>query len=139
VADRAAGYNIPGRTVEGNDLITVYEAAHDAIAHARSGRGPILLECLTYRWRQHCELDERFIYRNEREVEEWKKKCPIARFKQRLLDQGIFTEETAEAIDVRVQDEMDAAVEFARQSPFPELREALDDIYLGRNTAGEAI
>ncbi|MFH0963483.1 MAG: thiamine pyrophosphate-dependent dehydrogenase E1 component subunit alpha [Planctomycetota bacterium] len=136
VADRAAGYNIPGRTVDGNDLLAVHEAAREAIERARDGAGPMILECLTYRWRQHCELDERFIYRTEEEVRRWMEKCPIKRFAEYLLRRDVLTEERAREIDREVQSRVDAAVEFARQSPFPDPSEALEEIYLGRDEEG---
>ena len=136
VADRAAGYNIPGRTVDGNDLVTVYEAAAEAIGRARNGEGPSLLECTTYRWRQHCELDQRFVYRTEQEVERWKEKCPIKRFRERLLRENVLTDEAIDRIDSAAQSRADEAVAFARSSPFPELAEAGEDIYLGRDRNG---
>jgi acetoin:2,6-dichlorophenolindophenol oxidoreductase subunit alpha len=136
VADRAAGYNIPGWTVDGNDLLAVYIAASEAVQHARDGKGPCLLECTTYRWRQHCELDEAFIYRRKEEVDEWKIKCPIRRIENYMQEKGIVSKQLLEKINENVQSKVDEAVEYARKSIFPELEEALKDIYLGRDKDG---
>ena len=139
VADRAAGYRIPGVTVDGNDIAAVFDSAGEAIARARSGGGPTLLECLTYRWRQHCELDERFVYRPEAEVEAWKAKCPIRRLAQELTRRCNVTPAKLDRLQANVEAAVEEAVEFARQSPFPELNEALDDIYLGRDQDGRPL
>jgi pyruvate dehydrogenase E1 component alpha subunit len=79
IAERGAAYGMPSAEVDGNDLIAVYEAVHEAVKRARKGLGPTLLECVTYRWRGHFEGDV-LHYRTEKEVEEWKKKDPISKF-----------------------------------------------------------
>ena len=136
VSERAVAYNIPGVTIDGNDVVAVYQAANEAIAKVRDGCGPSLLECKTYRWRQHCELDEEFAYRTKEEVAKWKKKCPIKRLENDLLQKGILSKGKIEEINGAIQPRVDEAVEFARESPFPETREALEDIYLGRDENG---
>jgi pyruvate dehydrogenase E1 component alpha subunit len=128
IADRAVAYSIPGRIVDGNDVIAVYETVEEAVKRAREGGGPTLIECKTYRWRGHWEGDPQK-YRDPREVEEWIKKCPINRFATYLKEKGIHTEEELEKIDEGVKNEVDEAIQFAEKSPFPGPEEALEDVY----------
>ena len=97
VAARAAAYNIPGLVVDGNDVLAVYEAVQEAVKRARSGEGPTLIECKTYRYRGHFEGDPT-VYRSDEEVEEWRKKDPIPRFEATLSQMGIMTEEQMEKV-----------------------------------------
>ena len=127
-AERGAAYGIPGVVVDGMDVMAVYEAAGEAVAHARQGRGPSILEGLCYRYRGHFEGDAE-PYRTPQEVEEWRKKDPIPKFRQRLIQQGLFTEAEVAAIDQQVAAEVKAAEDFARSSPFPEPREALEHVF----------
>src|SRR5205085_6183894 len=92
VASRGAVYGMPGIDVDGNDVRAVHEAAAEAVRRARSGRGPTLLECRTYRTRPHAEGMGDFTYRTREEVEEWKTRCPIARLRQTLLEEEHTTE-----------------------------------------------
>lgn len=117
VAERAAAYGIPGRQVDGNDVLAVRQAAAEAVARARAGEGPSLLECLTYRWRGHYEGDPE-TYRSPDEVEEWRNRCPIARLRAHLLEQGVEAG-VLDEIEVQVASEVEAAVEEAQGSPFP--------------------
>lgn len=128
IADRASSYGIPGLAIDGNDVIAVYEAVRESIARARRGDGPTLIECKTYRWRTHFE-GEPDTYRPPEEVEAWKKREPIAPFRRQLIDQGVITAQEADAIEQDVKDEVEAAIEFARQSPLPDLAIAMEDIY----------
>lgn len=128
-ADRAAAYDMPGVQVDGMDVMAVYEAAGEAVARARRGEGPSLIECLCYRFRGHFEGDPQF-YKPEGEEEEWRKKDPIPRFKQQLIEQGVFTEEEANRIQEEVAAAIEEAVSFARQSPYPEPEEALQHVFL---------
>src|SRR5436190_1446114 len=89
VANRGAAYGMPGVAVDGNDVLAVYAAAAEAIARARSGGGPTLIEAKTYRTRPHAEGMGDFTYRSREEVEEWKTRCPILQLKQRLLEQKV--------------------------------------------------
>ena len=127
-AERAAAYGIPGVVVDGMDVMAVYEAAGEAIARARRGDGPSIIEGLCYRYRGHFEGDGE-PYRKPEEVEDWKKKDPIPKFRQRLMQQGLITEEEAAAIDREIAAEVKAAEEFARNSPFPEPQEALEHVF----------
>lgn len=133
VADRAAAYGIPGVTVDGNDVVAVYEAAAQAIERARKGEGPTLLECITWRHRGHWEGDpdlKQFIYRDPKEYEEWLKKDPIPRFVKLLKDKKIASQAQIDAIDSEIQKELEAAVKFAEDSPVPKISSLLEDVYV---------
>ena len=128
LADRAAAYGIPGITVDGNDVLAVYEAVGEAVARARKGEGPTLVECKTYRYRGHFEGDQQ-TYKTKSEVEEWMKRDPIPRFKKKLIEKGVLTEREANEIDQAMLKELDDAVKFTQESPFPDPEEALEDVY----------
>lgn len=128
IADRATAYGIPGVSVDGNDLMAVFEAGQEAIKRARNGDGPTLIECKTYRHRGHFEGDAQ-VYRSPDEIQAWKQKDPIERIKKRLVEMGVLTE----ADDGRIKDEVtkviQGGVEFARSSDFPDVTELLTDVY----------
>ena len=128
IASRATAYDIPGVIVDGNDVIAVYEAAVEAVSRARQSKGPTLLECKTYRVRGHFEGDP-LSYRDEQEAREWLKRDPIKQHETRLLEMGIFSSEDIEEIDSKIKKELDEAVRFAEESPFPETVELLADVY----------
>lgn len=128
IADRAKGYDIPGVIVDGNDVEAVYDAVATAAARARKGEGPTLIECKTYRWRTHYEV-EPDSYRTPEEVARWKAKCPVKCYADKLLEQGIATQQDLDAIAQEVEDEMNAAIEYAEKSPEPDVLEALQDVY----------
>ncbi len=128
VADRAAAYGIPGVVVDGNDVMAVYEAAREAVEGARSGKGPTLMECKTYRHKGHSRFDPA-TYRPKEEVEEWLKRDSIVRFRTRLLDMRTLTEEEADKIEQEVVAAVDDAVDFALESPYPAPDEALEHVY----------
>lgn len=128
IADRAAAYDIPGFVVDGNDVIAVYEAAGEAIQRARAGEGPALIECKTYRYRGHFEGDP-MIYRTREEEEMWKAKDPIPRFEAKLKEMGILTDAQAREINERILAEVEEAVRFAEESPWPAPEEVLEDVY----------
>ncbi len=129
LSDRASSYGIPDVTVDGNDVMAVYEAVGEAVARARKGEGPTLVECKTYRWHGHYEGDPQ-TYKPKEEIEEWKMKDPIPVFRKRLLEMKVLTEREAEKIDREVNDEIDRAVKFAEESPFPTPEEALEDVFV---------
>src|SRR6202012_4150068 len=89
VAARAASYGIAGSEADGNDVLAVAEAARDAVARARNGEGPTLIECRTYRTRPHAEGMGDFGYRTREEVDGWKGRCPIARLRRAITDEGM--------------------------------------------------
>ncbi|MBW6487298.1 MAG: thiamine pyrophosphate-dependent dehydrogenase E1 component subunit alpha [Syntrophobacterales bacterium] len=129
IAARAAGYNIPGVTVDGNDLLAVHEAAGQAVERARRGEGPTLLENKTYRRRGHFEGDPQK-YRTQAEVAEWEKKDPLLRFASILKKKKLLTGEMEKEIRKQVDDELTEAVAFAEQSEWPAPEEALEDMFV---------
>lgn len=128
VADRGVAYNVPGIVVDGNDVFAVYEAAEEAIKRAREGKGPTLIECKTYRHRGHFEGDP-CVYKPTEEQEEWLAKDPIPRFEKYLVENEILTEEKLKEVQNKVENQIDEAVDFANNSPYPELESVLEDVY----------
>ena len=128
VADRAGAYGIPGVVVDGNDVMAVTEAAAEAIARARRGEGPSLIECKTWRWRGHFEGDPG-AYKDSAEQAEWLQKDPIPRFARKLTELKYATQEELEQIKAKVDRQIEAAVEFANTSPDPSPEDALTDVY----------
>ncbi len=120
VSDRAAAYGMKGATVDGNDLLAVYQTAHWAIDEARRGHGPTLLEAKTYRIVPHSSDDDDRRYRTRKEVEEWAKRDPVDRYERYLLEQKILTREEAEKVRQRIDEEIAEAVAWAEQQPDPE-------------------
>jgi pyruvate dehydrogenase E1 component alpha subunit len=129
VADRAVAYGIPGVVVDGNDVMAVYEAAREAVERARSGKGPTLMECKTYRHKGHSRFDPA-TYRPKEEVEEWLKRNPITRFRAKLLEMKTLTEEEADKIEQEVVAAVEDAVKFALESPYPAPEEALEHVHI---------
>jgi TPP-dependent pyruvate/acetoin dehydrogenase alpha subunit len=125
---RAKAYGMPGITVDGNDVIAVYEAVRQAARRARRGLGPSLVEARTYRLSGHL-FDDPGHYRPKEEVEKQWSKCPILRFKARLKSEGILGEREAERLEHEVEEEAEKAADFARKSPYPEAEEAFTDIF----------
>jgi len=130
VADRAPAYGIQGMIVDGMDVTAVHEATEEAAKKAREGNGPILLECKTYRYLGHEEGDPWATYRSEAEVEEWKKKDAIQKFRNNLIEKGIVTETEACCIESEVQNLLEDAVTFAEKSPWPKPEEALKNVFV---------
>jgi pyruvate dehydrogenase E1 component alpha subunit len=128
VADRAVAYGIPGVSVDGNDVSAVYEASKTAVDRARDGRGPTLIECKTYRHKGHSRVDPAK-YRPKQEVEEWLIKDPIKRFKEMLMQTNTLKAIEIQKIERDVLAEIEEAVKFAVESPFPAPEEALEDVY----------
>ncbi len=120
IAARAAGYGMPGVQVDGNDVLAVHEAAGRAVQRARTGGGPTLIECLTYRLRPHCEGMQDFGYRTREEVEQWKGRCPIVHLRKLLISKRTATEAELNEIDAEVKALIADAVRFAEQSPLPD-------------------
>ncbi len=128
VALRAQGYGMPGEVVDGNDVIAVRNAAARAIARARSGEGPTLLELKTYRWGGHFEGDPRK-YRTRAEEAEWKARCPVARFRDVLLDRHGLDEVNVRKVEEETAAEVAEAITFALESPLPVPETALSKVY----------
>lgn len=129
VGRRAANYGMPGFEVDGNDVLSVYETARQAVARARSGEGPTLIECKTYRTRAHAEGMGDFTYRTRDDVDQWKRRCPIATFKQKLLSEFGIAEDQLQEIETDVAAMVAAARQFAEASPMPESSSASTYIY----------
>ena len=128
VADRAVAYSMPGVIVDGNDLPGVHSVMAQAVARARAGEGPSLVECKTYRTRGHSRSD-RNLYRTKEEIEEWKARCPIERLKAELTATGRIGADVLDAITARVNDEIAAAVVFAQESEAPDPSQLAEDVY----------
>ena len=129
ICKRAAGYNMPGIQVDGNDILAVKKTAEKAIKRARAGEGPTLIENKTYRIRGHFEGDPQK-YRTEVEVKTWQdKNDPITRFSEMLFKKKAITKKREKEIWDEVEAELKEAVAFADESPFPEPEEALEDLY----------
>ena len=128
VASKAAAYGLPGVEVDGNDVLAVYAAAKEAVQRARDGEGPTLLECKTYRIRPHSEGMRDTGYRTREEIEEWKGQDPIKRLQERLLSEGLATQEKLDQIDSEVQVIVAEAHEFALNSPFPDPESVTDHV-----------
>jgi 2-oxoisovalerate dehydrogenase E1 component len=129
VAGRAAAYGLSGIEVDGNDVLAVSDAAGEAVSRARAGLGPTLLECRTYRTRPHAEGMGDFGYRTREEVDGWKGRCPIARFRKALFDEGLADSDQLDAIDAEIAEQVAEAVRFAEGSPWPEPSTAAIHVY----------
>jgi len=130
ISARAAGYGIPGVTVDGNDVLAVREAADVAVARARAGKGATFIENKTYRFRGHYEGDPQK-YRSKKEVAEWeKKKDPIKRCEKMLMKDKILTQKEKRQIWNEIKAEVDEAVVYAQQSPLPKPEEAMEDLFV---------
>ena len=129
VASRGAGYGIPGVEVDGNDVIAVTKAAGEAVERARTGGGPTLLECKTYRTRPHSEGMGDYTYRTREEVGAWRERCPIKRLRAELLKTNIATDADMDAIDAEIQAEVAEASQSAEQARLPEATAATTHVY----------
>ena len=129
VANRGPAYGLPAVAVDGNDVLAVYAAAREAVERARSGGGPTLIECRTYRTRSHAEGMRDVGYRTRDEVDAWKAKDPIQRFKEHLLSLSGIPAADLESVEAAVQAEVEEAAEFAKNSPWPDPATAHQHIY----------
>jgi pyruvate dehydrogenase E1 component alpha subunit len=127
IADRASAYGIPGKVIDGTDVLAVHEAVGAAVARAREGEGPSIVEGKTYRWYGHYTGDLQ-TYRSNEEIEELKNHDPITRLEKYLID-GILTEKDTVEINRKIAEEIEEAVRFAQESPFPEPDEVFEDVY----------
>lgn len=128
IADRAAAYNLPGVMVDGNDILAVYEATLEAVERARGGEGPSLIEGKTYRWKGHSKSDQER-YRKKGEVEAWKERCPIRRFRARLINEKVIDEAEADRMAEEAKRLIEEAVAFAEASPEPSVETILEGVY----------
>ncbi|MBM3958221.1 MAG: thiamine pyrophosphate-dependent dehydrogenase E1 component subunit alpha [SAR202 cluster bacterium] len=130
IADRAAGYGIPGVVVDGMDVFAVFEAAGEAVRRARAGEGPTLLELKTYRYHGHYHADDPLKYRLKEEEDLWRKRDPIPNFEQRVTQQKQMTAAELAAIRKAIDAEIEGAVKFALESPLPPVEELYTDVYV---------
>ena len=129
-SERAKGYGIPGVSVDGEDVIAVYEVAKEAVERARRGEGPSLIEVKVSRLLGHFEGDAQ-LYRSKEDFEIAKRKDPIPKFENTLLDKNILTEDDVKNIKEDIQKEIQEVMEFARNSPYPDPKEALENVFAG--------
>jgi pyruvate dehydrogenase E1 component alpha subunit len=115
LAQKALAYGMPGVQVDGNDILAVYVAAQEAVERARSGDGPTLIECVTYRMAVHTTADDPKRYRSDEEVEQWKKRDPITRFQNYLMNKGVLTKDKTAALDAEVAEEIQSAIDLAEE------------------------
>ena len=134
VSDRAAGYNMPGINVDGMDVFAVYDAAGQAVARARAGEGPSLLECRTYRFYGHTVFDNPLSYRTKEEEDRWRARDPLKLFREAVLPLGEITLEELDQIDAEAAQLMEDAIKFADESPLPDPLEIYDDVYVSYPT-----
>ncbi len=128
ISQRAAGYGMRGVTVDGNDVLEVYDAATEAVKRARAAEGPTLLECKTYRWKGHSKSDQER-YRTKEEIEAWKEKDPIKRFRETLVSEGVISEGEAKQIEEEASQTIAEALEYAMASPEPSVDTILEGVY----------
>ena len=126
---RASAYGIPGHFIEdGNDIVAVYEKMQEAVEYVRNGNGPVLVESLTYRWFGHSTSDPGK-YRTKEEVDSWKKKDPIVKFRSYLVDNNLATAQELDELDVQSKTAVEDAVKFALNSPEPSYESAFEDVF----------
>jgi len=128
ISVRATSYNIPGYTVDGNDVLAIDEVFAKAVARAKAGDGPTLIECKTYRWLGHWTGDPQ-VYRSREEVEAWKEKDPIRRLREYMIGDKIATAKELDAIEAKSKADVDVAAEFALSSPEPDPATVTDDVF----------
>lgn len=132
LAVRAQGYGIPGYTIDGNNPLEVYDYTVKAMERARAGEGPTLLECVTWRHRGHWEGDpdnREFKYRKREEHEAWMKRDPIPATRKMMIEEGLCTAAELDQLEREVDDRVEAAAQFAKDSPWPDVSETFTDVY----------
>lgn len=137
-ACRAQGYGFPGLRLDGNDILAVYEAVQGAVVRARAGQGPTLLECVTYRYRNHCERERPEAYRDPAEIEVWRAKDPIARMRSHLIARECLNKALEREISASVEAEILESITYAEESPFPDPSEVEDCVYAANSNGAAA-
>lgn len=128
-ADKACGLGLPGIEVDGTQMFEVYEAVEEAVANARQGKGPAVIEAKMYRLTPHSSDDDDRSYRTREEVEEHKKKDPLILTKNQFIEQGLMTEEEYDELETKAKKKVDEAVDEATKAPYPEGKEAATPVY----------
>jgi len=131
IFERAKSYGMPGIRVDGNNVLDVFAATEKAVVHARSGKGPTLIECRTYRYRAHVGPDCDFESgcRPKEELDNWLKRCPLKRFEKFLLGKAIVSKSELSKTSNKLKQEIEEAIAFGKRSPFPDVKELLEDVY----------
>ena len=131
LSQRSASYNIYGETVDGNDVLAIYEVMYNAINKIREGEGPMLIECKTYRWRGHHAGEPASLkYRDPKEVEAWIEKCPIRKLEKTIKEENILNQPEIDKIYFDIDKELDEAIEFAKNSPYPSIDSLYENLYV---------
>ena len=134
IADRAAAYNMPGTTVDGQDVVAVHLAASSAVDRARASKGPSLIECETYRYYGHHQSDDPLRYRTADEETRARDRDCIRRFREQVIAEQILTGEELDDIELRVRQQLDEAIQFAAESPVPEPSELYTNVHVTTNS-----
>ncbi len=129
VSERAAGYGMPGVTVDGTDPVAVLGVMQEAVERARRGEGPTLVETLVYRYTAHSSDDDDKTYRPAEEMQEERSHDPNKRFRARLIDEGVMSEDDANEIDARIKETVNDATDFAEKAPYPDVAELMLHVY----------
>jgi 2-oxoisovalerate dehydrogenase E1 component len=137
IASRAAAYGLPGVSVDGSDVLAMYQAAGDAVVRARAGDGPTLIEARTYRFRAHAEGMRESGYRSKEEMAAWRERDPIQLLGQRLVAEGLATDADLEKIADEVTKVIEEAVEYAENSPWPDPATVADHIFSEMTVGGQ--
>lgn len=136
ISDRASAFGIPVEVIDGNDVVAVWQATKSAVEHARNGGGPAFIEAKTYRIYGHLEAEKLFLgggpYRSEEEIESWRKKCPLKRFRNELLSSDTASEAEIDDIETRVHERVDEAVKFAQEGEPADENLVFDLMFLGQ-------
>jgi pyruvate dehydrogenase E1 component alpha subunit len=133
LAQKALAYGFPGIQVDGNDILAVYAAGKEAVERARSGKGPTMIECVTYRMKMHTTADDPKRYRSEEEVKKWEKRDPIIRFQKYLKERGLFSDEKIKDLEGKIEEEITKAVEKAEA----EMKKLTDPLYMFEHVYAE--
>ena len=128
IAQRAGAYGIPWELVDGNDVMAVFDVMNKAVAHVRAGNGPYFVEAQTYRYFGHSKSD-RNLYRSQEEIAAWREKDPILRFRTALREAKLITEEKADGLNEKANKVIESAVEFAENSPEPDVNTLMEYVY----------
>lgn len=136
ISVRAQAYDMPGFTVDGNDVLAIDQAMTAAVARAKAGAGPTLIECKTSRWYGHWIGDPQ-VYRTREEIEVWKKRCPILRFRKYLLENNLSCEAELAAIDQAADEAVEQAAQFAIESPEPDPAQVMADVFCNEGGLAE--
>lgn len=129
VAPKGVGYGIPAVRIDGNDFEAVYKTVLEARHHCLDGKGPVLIEAMTYRLGAHSSSDDPSLYRSEREVEERKEKCPLIRLKKKLIADKLWDEQKEEEWKLQISDEITKAIQVAKTTPPPSAHSLIEDVY----------